>query len=62
MMAALIAATAANPGFGSRAGFPEMNTTEPFEAFNASQGRTKVLEKRYFHIQLQQPIISDIEF
>jgi len=39
-----------------------MNTTEPFEAFNASQGRTKVLEKRYFHIQLQQPIISDIEF
>src|ERR1700733_2181060 len=39
MMAALIVATAAKPGFGSRAALPEISTTEPFEAFSASQAR-----------------------
>jgi hypothetical protein len=39
MMTALIAATATNPGLGSRAALPEINTNEPFEAFNASQAR-----------------------
>ena len=36
-MAAFVAATAANSGLGSRAALPEINTTEPFEAFKASQ-------------------------
>src|SRR5271155_2890220 len=39
MIAALTAATAAKPGFGSRAALPDMKTTDPFEAFNASQAR-----------------------
>ena len=39
LMAAFVAATAANPGFGSRAALPEINTTDPFEAFKASQAR-----------------------
>jgi hypothetical protein len=39
MIAALIAATAANPGLGSRAALPESKTTDPFEAFKASQAR-----------------------
>ena len=37
MIAALTVATAANPGFGSRAALPEIRTTDPFEAFSASQ-------------------------
>jgi hypothetical protein len=36
-MAALIAATAAFPGLGFCAALPDMKTTDPFEAFNASQ-------------------------
>ena len=38
-MAALMVATAAKPGFGSRAALPEISTTAPFEAFRASQAR-----------------------
>src|SRR5260221_3149982 len=37
LMAALIAATAAYPGLGAKAALPDMNTTDPFEAFKASQ-------------------------
>src|SRR5271163_1538751 len=33
LMAALIAATAAYPGLGAKAALPDMNTTDPFEAF-----------------------------
>src|SRR5580698_4946855 len=36
-MAALMVATAAYPGLGSNAALPDMNTTDPFEAFRASQ-------------------------
>ena len=39
MIAALIVATAAKPGFGSRAALPEMNATVPFAVFSASQAR-----------------------
>ena len=37
VMAALIAATAAKAGFGSRAALPDINTTEPFDFLSASQ-------------------------
>jgi hypothetical protein len=39
MMAALIVATAAKAGFGSRAALPEISTTVPLEAFRASHAR-----------------------
>jgi hypothetical protein len=39
MMAALIAATAAFPGLESSAAFPDIKTTDPFDAFNSSQAR-----------------------
>src|ERR1700690_3573423 len=35
VMGALIAATAAKAGFGSRAALPDMNTTEPFDCLSA---------------------------
>src|SRR5580692_4971805 len=39
IIAALIAATAAKAGFGSRAALPDMNTTEPLDCFSVSQAR-----------------------
>ena len=40
IMAALIVATAAKPGFGSKAALPEIRTTDPLEALRASYART----------------------
>ena len=42
-MAAMVA-TAAYPGLGSKAALPEINTTDPFEAFKASQA--SMVERR----------------
>jgi len=50
-MAALIAVTAAYPGLGAKAALPDMNTTDPFEAFKASQAS---MVKRTRAVQLER--------